>query len=163
MIKLKLGSGPVCSATKRNKSSSSMPQSFPRDCALIWSPPYISSKPCSRQNSPIRLNGRLAAKAHPALPMNRFRPNLVVAGSAPYAEDGWGTLRIGEAAFRGVKPCGRCQVTTTDQASGEVCGPEPLATLSEYRESGEFGLMFGMNLVSERSGMIRLGDPVQPE
>ena len=64
------------------------------------------------------LNTRLAARGHPALPMNRFRPNLVVSGSAPYAEDNWQELRIGGAAFRGVKPCGRCQVTTTDQATG---------------------------------------------
>ncbi|MGZ5036985.1 MAG: MOSC domain-containing protein [Usitatibacter sp.] len=106
------------------------------------------------------LNARLAAKGHPALPMNRFRPNLVVAGSAPYAEDGWGEVRIGGAVLRGVKPCGRCQVTTTDQATGEVRGPEPLATLSEYRQSGEFGTMFGMNLVGVRPGPVRVGDAV---
>lgn len=107
------------------------------------------------------LNGRLVAKGHPALPMNRFRPNLVVSGSPAYAEDGWREIVIGGATFRGVKPCGRCQVTTTDQASGEVRGPEPLATLGEYRESAEFGLMFGMNLVSEIPGQLRLGDPVR--
>jgi len=107
------------------------------------------------------LNARLAEKEHPALPMNRFRPNLVVAGSPPYAEDGWKEVRIGGAVFRAVKPCGRCQVTTTDQSSGEVRGPEPLATLAEYRESGEFGLMFGMNLVSEVAGKVRVGDPLQ--
>ncbi|HXF79515.1 MAG TPA: MOSC N-terminal beta barrel domain-containing protein [Usitatibacter sp.] len=106
------------------------------------------------------LNGRLAAKGHPPLPMNRFRPNLVVSGAAPYAEDGWGDIRIGEAAFRGVKPCGRCQVTTTDQATGEVTGPEPLATLATFRESSEFGLMFGMNLVSVKPGNVKVGDEV---
>jgi uncharacterized protein YcbX len=106
------------------------------------------------------LNGRLAAKGHPALPMNRFRPNLVVTGAAPYAEDGWGEIRIGNAAFRGVKPCGRCQVTTTDQATGEVTSPEPLATLAGFRESAEFGLMFGMNLVSVEAGRVRRGDEV---
>ncbi|HEX7466707.1 MAG TPA: MOSC N-terminal beta barrel domain-containing protein, partial [Usitatibacter sp.] len=94
------------------------------------------------------LNARLVAKNHPALPMNRFRPNLVVSGTEPYAEDRWGDIRVGDAVLRGVKPCGRCQVTTTDQATGEVRGPEPLATLSEYRESSEFGTMFGMNLVT---------------
>jgi MOSC domain-containing protein len=108
------------------------------------------------------LNGRLSAKGHPALPMNRFRPNLVVAGAAAYAEDGWGAIRIGEASFRGVKPCGRCQVTTTDQATGEVTGPEPLATLASFRESAQFGLMFGMNLVSVKPGRVRLGDEIHP-
>lgn len=107
------------------------------------------------------LNARLAGKQHPRLPMNRFRPNFVVSGAAPWAEDDWHDLRIGQAAFRGVKPCGRCQVTTTDQASGEVMGPEPLATLSTFRESGEFGIMFGMNLVSIAAGTVRLGDTVQ--
>jgi uncharacterized protein YcbX len=107
------------------------------------------------------LNARLVAKGHAALPMNRFRPNLVVEGSAPYAEDGWGELRIGTATLRGVKPCGRCQVTTTDQATGEVRGPEPLATLSEYRDSSEFGVMFGMNLVTVSPGSLRVGDPVE--
>jgi uncharacterized protein YcbX len=107
------------------------------------------------------LNAKLLAKNHPALPMNRFRPNLVVSGSEPFAEDGWGEIRIGEAVFRGVKPCGRCQVTTTDQATGEVKGPEPLATLASYRESAEFGVMFGMNLVTVKPGMIRVGDVLQ--
>jgi hypothetical protein len=107
------------------------------------------------------LNGRLASRGQPALPMNRFRPNLVVAGSAPWAEDGWKRLRIGEAEFRAAKPCGRCQVTTTDQTTGEIKGPEPLATLSSFRESQEFGVMFGMNLVTERQGRIRAGDAVE--
>ena len=104
------------------------------------------------------LNARLLAKGHAALPMNRFRPNFVIAGSAPYAEDEWGEVRIGSAVLRGVKPCGRCQVTTTDQATGEVRGPEPLATLSEYRDSPEFGLMFGMNMVTVTPGTLRVGD-----
>jgi uncharacterized protein YcbX len=108
------------------------------------------------------LNARLTAKGHPALPMNRFRPNLVVSGAAPWAEDDWREMRIGSAAFRGVKPCGRCQVTTTDQATGEVVGPEPLATLSTFRESSEFGIMFGMNLVSVKAGDVRVGDEVHP-
>jgi uncharacterized protein YcbX len=106
------------------------------------------------------LNTRLAAKNHAALPMNRFRPNLVVCGGDAYAEDGWSEIRVGQAVLRAVKPCGRCQVTTTDQATGEVRGPEPLATLSEYRGSSEFGTMFGMNLVTVRTGTIRVGDEV---
>ena len=108
------------------------------------------------------LNARLAVKGHPALPMNRFRPNLVLAGSAAYAEDAMGEVRIGEAVLRGVKPCGRCQVTTTDQATGDVMGPEPLLTLASYRDSNEFGQMFGMNMVSVTPGTVRVGDAVAP-
>ena len=107
------------------------------------------------------LNARLFAGSHPALPMNRFRPNLVVSGSAPFAEDGWDEIRVGEAVLKSAKPCGRCQVTTTDQATGEVKGPEPLATLSTFRDSREFGVMFGMNMVTVRPGMLRVGDAVQ--
>ena len=83
------------------------------------------------------------------------------AGAAAYAEDGWRELRVGEARLRAAKPCGRCEVTTTDQATGEVRGPEPLATLGEYRSSNEFGVMFGLNLVTLEQGWIRKGDTVE--
>jgi hypothetical protein len=107
------------------------------------------------------LNARLLAKGHPALPMNRFRPNLVVSGAEAWAEDGWSEIRIGDAVLKSAKPCGRCQVTTTDQATGEVKGPEPLATLASFRESKEFGVMFGMNLVTVKPGRVRVGDAVE--
>jgi uncharacterized protein YcbX len=107
------------------------------------------------------LNAKLIAKSHSALPMNRFRPNFVVSGAKAFDEDSWKRLRIGEAVIEGVKPCGRCQVTTTDQATGEVRGPEPLATLSTYRESKEFGVMFGMNCVNVTGGFVRIGDAIE--
>ena len=107
------------------------------------------------------LNARLAARGHPGLPMNRFRPNLVVEGGDAFAEDRWRELRVGSAVLGAAKPCGRCQVTTTDQATGEVRGPEPLATLSTYRNSEEFGVMFGMNFVAVREGDVRVGDTVE--
>ncbi len=106
------------------------------------------------------LNSRLSAGGHAALPMSRFRPNIVIAGSAPFAEDSWREIRVGQALLRGAKPCGRCQVTTTDQSTGEVRGPEPLATLATYRESGEFGVMFGMNFVTMVPGRVSVGDAV---
>lgn len=102
------------------------------------------------------LNARLARP----VPMDRFRPNIVVRGCEPFAEDGWADFTAGGAALRMAKPCGRCQVTTTDQSTGEVTGPEPLATLSAWRMSPEFGAQFGMNAVTVRTGTIRVGDPV---
>jgi uncharacterized protein YcbX len=58
------------------------------------------------------------------------------------------------------KPCGRCQVTTIDQSTGEVMGTQPLATLAAYRESATFGACFGMNAVTLSTGIIAVGDVV---
>jgi uncharacterized protein YcbX len=108
------------------------------------------------------LNARLGKKGHAPLPMNRFRPNIVLAGAEPFAEDRLGEVSMGQALLRAVKPCGRCEVTTTDQSTGERRGPEPLETLASFRDSREFGVMFGMNYVTERGGAIALGDAVRP-
>ncbi|WP_404814087.1 MOSC domain-containing protein [Kitasatospora fiedleri] len=101
------------------------------------------------------LNARIAAD-HPddprkgaALPMERFRPNLVVSGTAPWAEDGWRRIRVGGLEFRVAKPCGRCVVTTTDQETGERRGPEPLRALGRHHRFGQ-KLVFGQNLVPVR-------------
>jgi uncharacterized protein len=100
------------------------------------------------------LNRRLADP----LPMNRFRPNLVVAGAEPYAEDGWDRIEIGGVRLRMVKPCARCVVTTTDQTTAQR-GKEPLRTLATYRKvEGE--VMFGQNVVPEGRGHLRVGDQV---
>jgi len=90
------------------------------------------------------------------LPMSRFRPNVVIEGTAPWAEDAWRRVRIGEVAFRVVKPCGRCVVTTTDQTTAER-GKEPLRTLARHRRFGD-QLVFGQNLIPERTGRVRSGD-----
>jgi len=104
------------------------------------------------------LNDRLAKP----VPIDRFRANIVVKGTRSFEEDDWGEFAVGGAVLRMAKPCGRCQVTTTDQSSGEVTGPEPLATLAAYRDSKEFGARFGMNAVTIRTGRIRVGDLVIP-
>jgi uncharacterized protein len=92
------------------------------------------------------------------LPMNRFRPNLVVAGGEPYGEDRWTRFEIGGIRLRIMKPCGRCVVTTTNQETGER-GREPLRTLATYRKQ-EGEVMFGQNVVHEGPGHLRVGDPV---
>ena len=93
------------------------------------------------------LNGRLAARGHAALPMNRFRPNVVLRGLPPYAEDHLDTITAGDVVLKCVKPCVRCQVTTTDQESAQV-GPEPLLSLGEYRMNEHLGgVTFGINAV----------------
>lgn len=93
------------------------------------------------------LNERLTAQGSAALPMNRFRPNVVLENTDPYAEDHLDTITAGDLVLRCVKPCVRCQVTTTDQASARV-GVEPLRTLGSYRMSERFGgVTFGVNAV----------------
>ncbi len=104
------------------------------------------------------LNARLSSP----LPMNRFRPNLVVSGCDAFAEDNWTRLTIGEARFRVINQCARCSVTTIDQATGHSLAPEPLRTLATYRQVGK-GVMFGINLVVEQPGSIRVGDPLFTE
>ena len=103
------------------------------------------------------LNARLAVRGHPALPMNRFRPNLVIAGLPPHDEDHLAAIVCGDVVIRPVKPCVRCQVTTTDQDSAAV-GTEPLATLGGYRMSQRFGgVTFGMNAVVAAGAGSRVG------
>ncbi|MFI9075257.1 MOSC domain-containing protein [Streptomyces sioyaensis] len=93
------------------------------------------------------------------LPMDRFRPNVVVDGTAPWAEDGWRRVRIGEVVFQVAKPCARCVVTTTDQRTAER-GKEPLRTLARHRRFGD-RLVFGQNLIPRGVGTIRIGDPFE--
>ncbi len=104
------------------------------------------------------LNRRLAEP----VPMDRFRPNLVVAGATePHAEDGWTRFFLGDVPCLGVKPCARCAVTTVDTRTGEK-GKEPLRTLARYR--GHDGkVWFGQNVVPEGTGTVRIGDPVRVE
>lgn len=100
----------------------------------------------------------LNARMDTPLPMNRFRPNIVVAGCKPYAEDTWPSLRIGPVDFAAAKACVRCAVTTTDQVTTER-GEEPLKTLATYRQT-DAGVIFGQNLIHLNYGTIRVGDKV---
>lgn len=103
----------------------------------------------------------LSAKVGRPLEMLRFRPNLVVAGAEPFAEDGWKRIRIGDVIFKVAKPCSRCILTTIDPRTGERdLGREPLATLLQYRNvDGE--ALFGQNLLPEGVGELRVGMPVE--
>jgi uncharacterized protein YcbX len=103
------------------------------------------------------LNEKLAMP----VPMLRFRPNLVVANTAPHAEDGWKRVRVGEVEFDVVKPCSRCVFTTVDFERGEFDPTgEPLKTLITYRR-GERGVTFGQNIIPRGTGTVRVGDAVE--
>ncbi|HSC55472.1 MAG TPA: MOSC N-terminal beta barrel domain-containing protein [Phnomibacter sp.] len=107
------------------------------------------------QSSLDDLNSRLDV----AVPMNRFRPNIVFTGGAAFEEDGWIQIEMGANVLNVVKPCARCVLTTVDQDTAEK-GLEPLATLSSYRKQGN-KVMFGQNVLPvtiEHS--IRIGDAI---
>ncbi|HMS43662.1 MAG TPA: MOSC domain-containing protein [Pyrinomonadaceae bacterium] len=107
------------------------------------------------------LNSRLEKP----LPMNRFRPNLVVSGAESFAEDGWKKIKIGAAIFHIVKPCARCVMTTIEQNTGEKQGVEPLKTLATFRipkRSLKKKILFGQNLIAENAGeILRVGDKIE--
>ena len=95
------------------------------------------------------------------LEMLRFRPNLVVEGSAAFAEDGWKRIRIGSVEFVVAKPCSRCILTTLDPATGERNEDrEPLTTLKTYREK-DGAVLFGQNLIALGQGSLEVGMPVE--
>ncbi|WP_421763648.1 MOSC domain-containing protein [Ekhidna sp.] len=100
------------------------------------------------------LNSRMEVK----LPMNRFRPNIVVEGSEAYEEDHWNDIQIGALKFHVTHPCKRCVFTTVDQETGKK-GAEPLKTLATYRREGN-DVIFGVNTLSLENGQINVGDEV---
>jgi uncharacterized protein YcbX len=136
----------------------------PRECSTEWTgatravtefadgfPILVISRA-----SLAELNGRLPK----ALPMERFRPNVVIDGVAAYDEDRIHELRAGSITLRLVKPCTRCSITTTDQQAGAVDGVEPLATLKTYRNDRALqGVKFGQNaiVVNGAGASLRIG------
>lgn len=123
------------------------------------------------ENSLEKLNEKLDKK----IPMNRFRPNLVVKDSEAFVEDNWKKIKIGETTFRITKPCARCVITTIDQETGISDVIEPLKTLANFRKAKDVfpdkfenlgleknSVLFGQNLVAENFGKtIRVGDVVE--
>ena len=104
------------------------------------------------------LNARLGAPTS----MRRFRPNLVIEGAPPFAEDHWWRLRIGEVEFEGAKNCVRCEFPTIDPDTA-VKDPrrEPMRTLATFRRRPEGGVFLGQNLIPRTLGTVRAGDPVE--
>ena len=96
--------------------------------------------------------------APPAMEMARFRPNLVVDGDEPFAEDGWTHILVGDVRLRMVKLNARCVITTIDPGT-LATGKEPIRSLARHRLV-DHKTLFAVNLVPETSGTIRVGDPV---
>jgi uncharacterized protein YcbX len=114
--------------------------------------PYL----LATEESLAKLNDQLAEP----VPMNRFRPNLVVSGAPADAELGWAEFSIAGQPFRSVRGCGRCIVTTIDQATAQKNeASEPLRTLATYRKPDR-KVLFGQNVTGPESGRVQVGDTV---
>jgi uncharacterized protein YcbX len=118
---------------------------------------YADAYPCLviSEASLADLNARMPAP----LPMNRFRPNLVIRGGAPYVEDTLDRFRIGGVEFTGTTQCVRCPIPTIDQQTA-ARGKEPLRTLATYRRQPD-GVVFGRNVNHAGTGRVRVGDVVE--
>jgi uncharacterized protein YcbX len=106
-------------------------------------------------SSLTELNRRLPE----ALPMDRFRPNVVIEHAEPFAEDAWATVDLGDVRVDVLKPCARCAITRVDQATGIRGDGEPLRTLGTFRKA-KGGVMFGQNAAHRTTGELAVGDAV---
>ncbi len=107
------------------------------------------------------LSQRMKRDAIQAMPMDRFRPNIVLAGLPAWDEDHIDTVAIGDVVMKLAKPCVRCHVTTTDQQTGERLSDEPLDTLATFRNSTALGgVTFGWNAVVIKPGRLSRSDQV---
>jgi hypothetical protein len=123
--------------------------------------PFLLTATASLQELNARIQD-MYQQPKQTIPMNRFRPNIVVETTEPFIEDKWKSIQIGEVIFTVVKPCSRCIITTTDQQTGTRDETkEPLRSLGTFRQFAEQGVMFGENMTSQTTGAVRVGDSIQ--
>ena len=110
------------------------PQSKPENLGAKTTTHFADAAPflVANESSLEVLNRELATRGHSPVPMNRFRPNIVVRGLAPFAEHEIGELSSENYRLGLCHPCERCVVTTIDQATG-IKNPDhqPFRTLGE--------------------------------
>ena len=115
----------------------------------------------TNEKSLAALNDQILGAGGEAVPMGRFRSNLVVDGVAAWAEDSWAVVECDGVIFDADIPCSRCIVTTQDQQNGEgAADNQPIRALTQIRRSGDprvKGVLFGLNLIPRGSGTIKLG------
>jgi len=104
------------------------------------------------------LNSRLEVP----VTMTHFRPNIVISGCEPFAEDNWVKFKIGACEFEVVQPCQRCIFTTIDPKTAQKdVNMEPLKTLSSYRKLSTGGIEFGVHAIPRKTGKIAIGDTIE--
>ena len=138
---------------------------MPESTKRVVDETYVKNKTVSFADGyPFMIIGQsslddLNSRMEKPLPMNRFRTNFVFTNGKPFEEDNWKKFKIGNVEFEAVKPCARCVITTTDQETAERAS-EPLLTLSKFRKVDN-KVMFGMNLICESTGHVKIGDKIE--
>ncbi|GAA3076503.1 MOSC domain-containing protein [Streptosporangium carneum] len=138
--------------------------SFPDDLVRPVDPGHVRGEVGYADTYPLLVASpeslaELNTRLREPVPMNRFRPNIVVSGwGEPFGEDRARRLRVGDVEIELVKPCGRCMIVNVDQETG-VRGREPLRALAAFR-TVEQRILFGQRGVPRTAGVIRVGDPV---
>jgi uncharacterized protein YcbX len=122
--------------------------------------PDLTALLVTAESSLDSLNTRIQRRGASAVPMSRFRPNIVITGWAePHTEDRVHRMTVGTTGIGFGERAIRCTVTMTDQATGRRCGPEPLRTLADYRRETH-GVSFGLKATVLTPGRIAVNDPV---
>jgi uncharacterized protein len=109
------------------------------------------------------LNRRLKGKGIESIPMSRFRPNIVIKGITPFAEDRMKVIQIGSTIFHIVACCPRCKQTCIDDATGCTTS-EPLHTMMEFRERNSNNVYFAVHAIpawNSIGNQIHVGDTVK--
>jgi uncharacterized protein YcbX len=127
--------------------------------------PLLVATQASLDDLNARIRRRRSEAGEPPVPQlgwDRFRPNVVVGGAPPYAEDGWATLQAGEVSLAGRTLCKRCPIPATDQDTG-LLGQEPLRTLATYRRppGDRNAVVFARNFTHRNEGVLAVGDEVR--
>lgn len=149
-------------------------------CRLVWMPPTAHRITAAKRGEPRRavsfadaapllltseaaldeLNERLKQGNITPVPMDRFRPNIVVRGCTPQEDDHWTELLINDIRLRVTNACPRCGVITIDQKTAQQHSAEPMRTLCTYRQVGTTAT-FGQHLLVDSEGIITIGDRVR--
>jgi len=145
-------------ATHRRRITDGRKDSF--DMSFADGYPVLIATQASLQT----LNDYVQEQGEDDLPMSRFRPNIVIDGMLPWAEDGWKRIKIGDVTLECVKPCTRCIMTTLDPMTGESRGDMSLQALTHMRRSADKrlkGVLFGTNAIPLNAGHIKNGNKVE--
>lgn len=101
----------------------------------------------------------LGSELGEAVPMERFRPNLVIETDTPWIEDRWRRIRVGAIELELVKPCARCVGVNVDPVTARS-SREPLKTLARTR-TRDGKVYFGQNAIHRGVGVLSVGDLVE--